>query len=118
MKKVSTKEFVWYLCCAAVAMLGIISVVFGIIGDHMDASYSKNVIKTFEEAKNINLRFVGLILIAVAVVVSIIVLLFNAKKAERDVEKKIRREQRIAAQSNQTFEVKQAVEVVEEQKQN
>lgn len=117
MRKVSTKEFIWYLCCAAVAMLGIISIIFGIIGDHLDASFSNNVIKTFEEAKNINLRFVGLIILAVAVIVAICVLLFNAKKSERDIEKKIRREQRIAAQSTQTFEVKKAVEVVEEQKQ-
>jgi len=41
-------------------------------------------------------------------------LLFNAKKADREVEKKVRREQRLAAQASKTIEVKKAVEIVEE----
>ena len=75
-----------------------------------------NFIEEFEAKIKFELRYLGLILIGAAVVLSIGVLLFNAKKADREVEKKIRREQRIAAQNSKTIEVKQAVEVIEEPK--
>ena len=73
-----------------------------------------NFIVEFEEKIKFELRYIGLILIAAGVVLAVIVLLINAKKADREVEKKIRREQRLAAQANQTIEVKQAVEIIEE----
>ena len=73
-----------------------------------------NFIEEFEEAIHFELRFLGLILLGASVVLSIIVLLFNAKRADREVEKKVRREQRIAAQNSKTIEVKQAVQIVEE----
>lgn len=113
MKKVTTKEFIWYLACGLIAFLGLVSVVFGIIGYHMSSPSGLNFIEAFEEKIHFELRYLGLILIGVAVVLSIIVLLFNAKKADREVEKKIRREQRIAAQNNNSIEVKTAVEVLE-----
>ena len=112
MKKVTTKEFIWYLVCGFIAFLGLVAIIFGIIGYHMPGEL--NFIEQFEEKINFQLRYIGLILLGVAVVMSIIVLLFNAKKADREVEKKVRREQRIAAQSSNTIEVKQAVQVVEE----
>ena len=113
MKKVTTKEFIWYLGCGLLIFLGLICVVFGIIGYHMSSASGANFIETFEAKIKIELRFLGLILIAAGVVLSIGVLLFNAKKADREVEKKIRREQRIAAQNSKTIEVKNAVEVLE-----
>ena len=112
MKKVTTKEFIWYVVCGLIGFLGLISVVFGILGYHMPSQL--NFIEEFETKIKFQLRYLGLILIAVAVVLSIIVLLFNAKKADREVEKKIRREQRIAAQSSKTIEVKEAVQIIEE----
>ena len=112
MKKITTKEFNGYLACGLIAFLGLVSVIFGILGYHMPSQM--NFIEEFEAKIKFELRYLGLILIGVAVVLSIIVLLFNAKKADREVEKKIRREQRIAAQNNKTIEVKQAVEVIEE----
>ena len=113
MKKVTTKEFIWYLGCGLLIFLGLICVVFGIIGYHMSSASGANFIEAFEAKIKIELRFLGLILIAAGVVLSIGVLLFNAKKADREVEKKIRREQRIAAQNSKTIEVKNAVEVLE-----
>ena len=112
MKKVTNKEFIWYLACGLIAFLGVVAVVFGILGYHMPSQL--NFVEELEEKMNFELRFLGLILIAGAVVLSIIVLLFNAKKADREIEKKVRREQRIAAQNSKTIEVKQAVEVIQE----
>lgn len=115
MKRVSTKEFIWYLVCGAVASFGLILLIFGIIGNHMpDVGRAENFVKQFQDSTNIDLRFVGLIIISVAVIVAVCALVFNARRAERDVEKKIRREQRLQAQASQTLEVKSAVEVVEE----
>lgn len=114
MKKVTTKEFIWYAACGLVIFLGLLSVIFGIIGYQMSVPTGMNFIETFEEKIKFSLRYLGLILIGCGVAVGIIVLLFNAKKADREVEKKIRREQRIAAQNNSTIEVKKAVEVIEE----
>ena len=114
MKKISTKEFIWYAACGLVIVFGLICMIFGIIGYHMGGETVNNFIKSFEAKLPISLRAFGIIFMAVGVVVGIIVLLFNAKKADREVEKKIRREQRIAAQSNMNIEVKKAVEVVEE----
>jgi len=113
MKKVTTKEFIWYLVCGLFGFLGLLCVIFGIIGYHMDSSAKLNFVQQFEDKINFPLRFIGLILIGAGVVLAIIVLLFNAKKADREVEKKIRREQRLAVQNSSTIEVKKAVEVVE-----
>ena len=114
MKKVTNKEFVWYLVCGLLGFIGLISIIFGIIGYHMTGKSGTNFIVEFETKINFGLRYIGLIFIAAAVVLSICVLLYNAKKADREVEKKIRRDQRLAAQANQTIEVKKAVEIIEE----
>ena len=114
MKKVTNKEFIWYAVCGLIIFLGLVAVVFGIIGYHMASPSGHNFIEAFETKIKFELRYLGLILIAAGVAILIVVLLFNAKKADREVEKKIRREQRIAAQSSNTIEVKTAVEVIEE----
>lgn len=117
MKKISTKEFIWYAACGLVATLGLICIVFGIIGDHMGVPESQNFVATFEESINFQLRYLGLIFIGAALVVFIIALLFNAKRADRENEKRLRRELRVAAQANTSIEVKNAVEVIEEKPQ-
>lgn len=114
MKKVTVKEFAWYVGCALVIVLGIICMVFGIVGYHMGGNSANNFIAQFESKIALDLRTWGIIFMAIGVVVGIIVLLVNAKKADREIEKKIRREQRLAAQANSTIEVKNAVEVVTE----
>lgn len=114
MKKVTDKEFAWYLGCGLIIFLGLVSIVFGIIGYHMSTATGMNFVQNFEEKIKFDLRYLGLILVGGGVAILICVLLFNAKKADREVEKKIRREQRLAAQNNKTIEVKQAVEVIEE----
>lgn len=111
MKKISTKEFIWYAVCGIVAVFGIICMVFGIIGYYLPAN---NFIREFEGKLPFELRYWGIIFMAVGVVVAIIALVVNAKKADREVEKKIRREQRLAAQNSMDIEVKSAVQIVEE----
>lgn len=114
MKKVTNKEFVWYLACGLLGVLGLLAIIFGIIGYHMDAPSGTNFITKFEDKINFQLRYIGLIFMGAGVVLALCVLLFNAKKADREVEKKVRREQRLAAQSSKTIEVKKAVEIIEE----
>lgn len=114
MKKVTGKEFAWYAACGMIIFLGLLAVVFGIIGYQMSGPSALNFVESLETKIKFELRYLGLILIGVGVAASIVVLLVNAKKADREVEKKIRREQRIAAQSNSSIEVKNAVEVIEE----
>ena len=114
MKKVTTKEFIWYLGCGLIVFLGLVAIVFGIIGYHMKDPIGLNFVEAFEEKIKIGLRYLGLIFVGVGVAAFVIVLLVNGKKADREIEKKIRREQRIAAQNSKTIEVKQAVQVVEE----
>ena len=114
MRKVTNKEFVWYLAAGLLAFIGLVAIIFGIIGYHMSGPSVTNFIVSFEEKINFGLRYIGLIFVAAGVVLAVCVLLYNAKKADREVEKKIRREQRLAAQANQTIEVKKAVEIIEE----
>lgn len=114
MKKVSTKEFIWYAAAGLVVVFGIICMIFGIIGDTMGGSVKNNPFATFEKTLPLSLRTFGIIFMAAGVLVAVVALLVNAKRADREFEKKIRREQRLAAQSNASIEVKKAVEIVEE----
>ena len=76
----------------------------------------KNYVKQFEQNLGFELRYLGIIFMSVGAIVAVIVLVWNAKRADRDIEKRLRREQRLAAQQSQKIEVKNAVEVVVEQK--
>ena len=79
----------------------------------MNAPIGENFIRQFEKKLPLDLRTFGIIFVAVGVLVGIIVLLWNAKRADRDIEKRIRREQRIAAQSSQSIEVKNACNFID-----
>lgn len=114
--KITVVEFVWYAIASVIAIFGIILMVFGIVGHHLPGALSNNFIKNAEA--NLPLSFItfGVILVAVGVVLGVIVLCVYAKKADRDIERTIRRQQRLAAQTNEVAGVKAAVEVVEEAK--
>lgn len=116
MKKVTTKEFIWYAVSGLIIIAGLIFIILGIIGYNMQGPREYNFVKVAEDAINFEFRYLGLIFLAAGVILGVCALLFNAKKADRDVEKRIRREQRLASQSSQTFEVKKAVDFVEEKK--
>jgi len=114
--KITVVEFVWYAIASVIAIFGIILMVFGIVGHHLPGALSNNFIKNAEA--NLPLSFIafGVILVAVGVALGVIVLCVYAKKADRDIERTIRRQQRLAAQTNEVAGVKAAVEVVEEAK--
>ena len=120
MKKLSGKEFVWYLVGATIAVFGIILMIFGIVGHHLPVNGEDNFIKTAETnligAIKIpfDFRIWGIILFALGVLVDVIALAVNAKKTDREVEKQLRRQQRQASLKNNTIEVKSAVEIIEE----
>ena len=114
------KEYVWYLIGSTIAIFGIVLMVFGIVGHHLPGSSDNNFIKVAEQGfmdaihVQIDFRMWGLILFAFGLLVDVITLLASAKKADRDYEKKIRRQQRQEALKNSTIEVKNAVEIIEE----
>lgn len=114
------KEYVWYLIGSTIAIFGIVLMVFGIVGHRLPGSSDNNFIKVAEQGfmdaihVQIDFRMWGLILFAFGLLVDVITLLASAKKADRDYEKKIRRQQRQEALKNSTIEVKNAVEIIEE----
>lgn len=119
MKKneMSVKEFVW--CCIAtlIAVFGIILMVFGIIGDHIGGPLSQNFIKNAEANFPLNFRIWGVIFVLIGVAVLVIVLCVFARKADRELERTVRRQQRLAsANAEAAVGVKSAVEVVEAEK--
>ncbi len=118
--KVSGKEFAWYVVGGIFAIAGIALMIFGIIGANMnvplDANFIKSAEKVLKEAIKIPLDFRtwGIIFLAFGMFILILTLNFNAKKADREIEKTIRRQQRIGAGISSTIAVKDAVQVVEE----
>lgn len=118
--KVSGKEFAWYLSGATVALMGVILMIFGIIGHHLPSSVDNNFIKNAEngliEAIHIpfDFRVWGILIFVLGVAIVVIALVVNAKKTDREVEKQLRRQQRQVALKDNTIEVKSAVEIIEE----
>jgi len=118
--KVSGKEFAWYVFGGLFAVAGITLMIFGIIGHHMNVPLDNNFIKKAEEAlisaikAPFDFRIWGILLLLLGVIIISITLAYNAKKTDREVEKTIRRQQRINAGVEQKLEVKSAVEIIEE----
>ena len=84
------------------------------IGHFMPGSVEDNFVKQAEKNIVLNFTWWGLILIGVAAVIAIIVLLVFAKQADRDTEKTIRRQQRLAsANVMKDMEIKPAVEEID-----
>lgn len=99
-RKVSIFEIVWYSLTGALSLWGLTYIVLGIISRNSrssDAIYKANQ----EIARLFKLSFLkwGMILFVLGVGLAIIVLLVNAKTADREVEKQQRRAARLAAAS-------------------
>ena len=118
--KVSGKEFAWYLSGATIAVFGVILMVFGIVGHHLNVASESNFIKNAEKALiegikiPFDFRVWGILIFILGIAIVVIALAVNGKKADREVEKKLRRQQRQAALKDNTIEVKSAVEIIEE----
>lgn len=118
--KVSGKEFAWYLVGATIAVFGVILMIFGIVGHHLNVASESNFIKNAEKAViegikiPFDFRIWGILIFILGIAIVVIALAFNGKKADREVEKQLRRQQRQAALKDNTIEVKSAVEIIEE----
>ena len=118
--KVSGKEFAWYLGGATIAAFGVILMVFGIVGHHLNVASESNFIKIAEKALiegikiPFDFRIWGILIFLLGIAIVVIALAVNGKKADREVEKQLRRQQRQAALKDNTIEVKSAVEIIEE----
>lgn len=121
-EKVTGKEMAWYVVSGIFGIFGVTLITFGIIGHHMNTSLENNFIKTAEDAviKAIKIpfdfRIWGIMFLLVGMIIAVIALNYNAKKSDREVEKTIRRQQRLNAGVDSDMEVKSAVQVIEEPK--
>lgn len=112
-KKLPIKELIWYIIAGFIAFGGLIFLVFGLIGHFMPVAVEDNFVKQAEKNIVLNFTWWGLIIIAVAAVLAIIVLLVFAKQADRETEKTIRRQQRLASsKAIDDMEIKPAVEEI------
>lgn len=119
-EKLSVKEFVWLAIASVIALFGLILITFGIIGHHLNVPLNSNFVKNAEnsliEAIHIPFGFTvwGVMFLLLGVAILIIVLTAFARKSDRENERTIRRQQRLASAKTDASEVKAAVEVVEE----
>lgn len=119
--KVSGKEFAWYVVGGLITVFGIVLMVFSIIGHHMNVALENNFIKNAESALinaihvPFDFRIWGVMFVIVGMFIVIVALNYNAKKTDREIEKTIRRQQRLNAGMNTSVEVKSAVEIIPEQ---
>lgn len=100
-KKLSNKELAWYVIAGIVGAVGLTSLVFGIVGEHFPGLYSDNWIAAGEAGwlkawSGLGYRWWGIILLAIAVFLAVVVANVFAKEGDRDVERALRRQQRLA----------------------
>lgn len=122
MKKrtVSGKEIAWYVIAGVFVMLGLTLMVFGIIGHHMNVALDDNFIKQAEDnlvnaiKVPFDFRIWGIMFVLLGAIVTIITLNFNAKKTDRELERTVRRQQRLNAGMDTKIEAKSAVQIIEE----
>lgn len=112
------KEIVCYCIAGFLAFVGLVFLVFGIVGDHLPVKASDNWILISEKAwlsnwSQIGYRYWGIILILVGAVFAAIVLTVSAKEGDRDTERAQRRAQRLAIEAEAAPEATEA-EVVGE----
>ena len=113
-KQLPIKEIIWYIIAGFIAFGGVTMITFGLIGHFMNVPLEQNFIKQAEKEIVLNFTWWGLILLALGALVAIITLLVFAKVYDRDVEKTIRRQQRLESSTLATeMEIKPAVEEVD-----
>ena len=121
-QQLSWKELTWYIIGGIVSLFGIALIVFGIIGPHI-SDRSVNFVKDAESNLiskikiPFDFRVWGIIFMFLGVIIIVVALNYFAKKVDREIEKTIRRQQRLNAGMNVDIEVKSAVQVIEEQPQ-
>lgn len=102
-KKISTKELIWYIISAIIGVCGLGLLVTGIVGTYLPGLESENVISKAESSfaswlkVDISFKALGIILIAVAAIVAMIVLVYYAKKYDVEQERAQKRAQRLGS---------------------
>ena len=104
-KKLTNKEIAWYVIASIIAVVGLTFLVFGIIGDHFPGDYSDNWVAASENGwikawSGLGYRWWGIILLVAAAFLAILVMNIFAKEGDRDTERAIRRQQRLAMSSS------------------
>ena len=97
-RKLSIFEIVWYSLTGGIGLWGLVFITLGVVARNLTSD--ADLVKADSSyAATMKLGFLnsGLILLASGVLLAIIVLLINAKTADREVEKQQRRAARIAA---------------------
>ena len=112
-KKLQVKELIWYFLAGILGFAGLFMMVFGIIGHHLGGNLEQNFIKQAEKNIVLDFRIWGIILLAAGLVIALIALIYFARSADRDIEKAIRRQQRLNAQLTEGMEIKPAVQTIE-----
>lgn len=109
-RKLTGIELAWYIFAGLVALLGIIFIVFAIIGDFIPALAEDNWVLQSEKVwltswTPMGYRYWGLTLIGVAAVVAAIALNYFAREGDKDEERAIRRAQRLGLTEEEVVEV-------------
>lgn len=86
------KEIICYSISGFIALVGVVFLILGIVGANIS---QKSTLAKIQE--NFSWRWIGLILIGVAVIFALIVLLVSARKVDRVIEREQRRKQRLTA---------------------
>ncbi len=99
-RKLSVKETVWYCIAAFFGLVGLVFLVLGIVGEHLPVLSSENGILLSEKAwltnwSPLGYRYWGIILILAASLLAVICLSLFAREGDRDVERAMRRAQRL-----------------------
>lgn len=100
---VTKKEFAWYVVSGILVFIGVVLIIFDIIGDNIRVSIADNWILTAQNAViewskiNMDWRAWGIIFFLAGALVAVITLSVFAKGADRIVEKEQRRQARLAA---------------------
>ena len=118
MKKTSTRkikvvELVFYIISGILGLVGITSTVFGIVGHHLSVPRADNWIVTAEDNIVLDFRIWGIILIASAALIAVIILVIFAQGTDRAYEKTLRRQQRLTASQVSEMEIRPAVQTVD-----
>ncbi len=103
--RLAKKELFWYILSGTIALLGIIFIVFGIIGDHLEVDTEKgNWVIESENAwlsnwSHMGYRWWGLILLMAGALIAVVSLTLFAREGDRDSERAARRAQRLAMEN-------------------
>ncbi len=105
-KKLSLKEIVWYIIAGFFGLAGLVFLVLGIVGEHLPVLSSENGILLSEAAwltswSPLGYRYWGIILVLASSLLAVICLTLFAREGDRDVERALRRAQRLGVTKTQ-----------------